>query len=138
MNNDSIPSLLHQVATKLDSHCNQILLERLGIGMSQFRTLLILQDRDARPQRDIAMSLGQTEASISRQVKLLREKGLIQIKKSAQNRREHLLFLTVKGDHLTDRATEILNDYLAQKFEVLSEKEQSQLSAHLLSLMNIL
>jgi DNA-binding MarR family transcriptional regulator len=138
MNNDSIPSLLHQVATKLDGHCNQILLERLGIGMSQFRILLVLQDRDARPQRDISASLCQTEASISRQVKLLREKGLIQIKKSAQNRREHLLFLTLKGDHQTDRATEILNDYLAQKFEALNEKEQAQLSTHLLSLANIL
>jgi DNA-binding MarR family transcriptional regulator len=138
MNNDTIPSLLHQVATQLDSHCNQILQERLGIGMAQFRILLVLQELNGRPQRNIANSLTQTEASISRQVKLLRAKGLVESRISQQNKREHLLFLTEKGDHLTDRATEILNDHLISRFEILSEKDQTQLRAHLLKLISVI
>ena len=138
MNNDSIPFLLHTVATKLDSHCNQVLQERLGIGMAQFRILLVLQERHGRPQRDVAANLIQTEASISRQVKLLKRSGLVQSQTSKQNRRQHLLFLTMKGDHLADRATEILNDYLAPKFEILSEKEQARLQTHLFKITSVI
>lgn len=134
MNNKTIPVLLHQVASRLDSHCNQVLVERLNIGLSQLRILLVLQERDGRPQREVAVNLLQTEASISRQVKLLRAKGLIEAQANQQNKREHLLYLTSKGARLTDRCTVILNDYLLPKFEVLSEKEQNNLRSYLFRL----
>lgn len=138
MANDSIPSLLHQTATELDARCDQILHESLGIGMSQFRILLVLRDHDGQPQQAVANDLKQTEASISRQANLLYGKGLLVKRIRSTNRREKLLFLSPKGQQTIEQATSILNDYLIAKFEVLSDHEQNKLRVQLFKILNTL
>jgi DNA-binding MarR family transcriptional regulator len=78
-------------------------------------------------QKVIAEQLGQTEASISRQIKLMLDQGLLRITISPQNRREHITELTVKGLKFTDEALLILNDYHAPVFAELNERQQQQL-----------
>lgn len=126
MRND-IGSLLHKVAKALDGISDQVLLERLGIGLSQFRILLYLLDEDGASQHVIAVNLGQSDPSISRQIKLLGEKGLIKIRRSPNNSRDRLVLLTHKGANTAEKSVNILNEYHSPMFNMFSQKEQEQL-----------
>lgn len=119
--------LLQHVASLLSKQSEQILQERLGIGFSQFKILRVLQANPHIKQREIAHNLGQTEASISRQVKLMLDDGLLKTSVSPNNRRAHITVPTPKGLKLTEAAMDTLAHYHAPTFESLSEKQRNQL-----------
>lgn len=135
MQND-IGSLLHAVSKALDEISDQILSERLGIGLSQFRVLLYLLGEDGASQHMIAVRLGQSAPSISRQIKLLQQKGLVVVRVNASSRRDRLVFLTQKGAKTAEKSVNILNEYHAPMFSRLSQKEQEQLVETLRSIKN--
>ena len=120
--------LLQHVSALLAKQSDQVLQEQLGIGFSQFKILRTLQTSPEIKQRDIADNLGQTEASISRQVKLMLEAGLLHIIVSPKDHRQHLTVPTRKGERLTEAALAVLGRYHAPTFNSLSEKQQNQLT----------
>lgn len=124
---DNLGYLLQHTASSLSRQADQVLQERLGIGLSQFKIMMVLQWNPGVKQRDVANSLGQTEASVSRQIKLMHEDSLLQTTVKPTNRREHLTTLTRKGERLADEASSVLNQYHAPIFDGLSEKQQRQL-----------
>lgn len=124
---NNIGYMLQHLSFALARQSDQVLQEQLGIGFSQFKILMVLQWNPSVRQRQIADRLGQTEASISRQIKLLKEEGMLITQLNPKNRREHLTIVTAKGQRLTDKATEILNRYHAPMFAKLSDKQQDQL-----------
>ena len=119
--------LLQHTAGIMYRQSDQVLQERLGIGMSQFKLLMILQFSEPVPQRRLADILGQTEASISRQIKLLCEKAMLAIKVNPKNRREHMTVATAKGIKLADAARDMLADYHAPILNTFSPKEVDRL-----------
>lgn len=125
--NDNLGYLFHHLSFVLARQSDQVLQEQLGIGFSQFKILLILEQSNGVPQKQIAVSLGQTEASISRQIKLLQDQAILTSEVSPTNRREHITRLTGKGIKLVEKANEILNTYHAPIFNKLSERQQQQL-----------
>lgn len=127
MKNDNIGYLLNHLAFVLSRQSDQILLERLGLGYSQFKIMMVLRWDPSILQKQISAKLGQTEASISRQIKILHEQGLLQSKVSPQNKREHITTLTVKGERMIDEAMSILNDYHSPVFAKLSPKDQEKM-----------
>lgn len=120
--------LIHHISFVLDRQSNQALHERLGIGFSQFKILMVLKWHTGVQQKRIADYLGQTEASISRQIKLMAEIGLLQSRVSPANRREHMTTLTAKGDSVAEEAMRLLNDYHAPMFSRLSVHQQELLA----------
>ena len=128
----NIGFLIQHLAATLVQQNDQMLQEQLGIGFSQFKLLMVLQRKPHIQQKQIADILGQTEASISRQVKLLHDKDLLQTTVSPQNRREHITTLTPKGLRYTEEAVRILNYFHRPMFEQLSEKQQQQLTEGLM------
>ena len=82
--------LVQHVASTMHRQSDQVLSERLGIGMSQFKILRILQQQLGIQQRVLADRLGQTEAGVSRQIKLLVGKDLLLVEVNPESRREHL------------------------------------------------
>jgi DNA-binding MarR family transcriptional regulator len=122
---------LHHLASVLDRQSDILLQERLDIGFSQFKILMALKWGQSVQQKQIAEKLGQTEASVSRQIKMLHEAGLLHSKPSPENRREHSTSLTIKGERLVDKALQALNDYHAPVFARLSPKEQENLQSML-------
>lgn len=122
-----IGSLLHKVSAALDKVSDQVLLERLDIGLSQFRVLLYLLSDDGARQKTIAENLGQTEPSVSRQVGLLQQKGLSTVKKNTSNGRDRLVYLTKKGSRTVEKAVNILNEYHAPMFARINREEQARL-----------
>jgi len=123
--------LLDHVAATVAKQSDQVLQEQLGIGLSQFKILQVLQAEPRTPQREIARSLGQTEASISRQVKLMLEQGLIHIFRGPDDHRQHLTVVTHKGERLAMAALIALARYHRPTVSALTEKQQEQLVAAL-------
>jgi DNA-binding MarR family transcriptional regulator len=123
----TIGYLLTHTATILLRQSDQVLQERLGIGMSQFKILMMLQKNPNVQQRKLAECLGQTEASISRQIKLLCEKNLLAIRINPKSRREHIIVTTAKGLKMTNAAMDVLEQYHEPLMELLGEKQRQQL-----------
>lgn len=124
---DNIGYLLNHLAFVVGRQSDQVLQERFGIGFSQFKILMVLRWEPSIQQKQIADKLGQTEASISRQIKLLHDGSLLQTKIHPENRRRHITTLTPKGERLIDEAMRILNDYHGPMFDTLNEKQRQQL-----------
>jgi DNA-binding MarR family transcriptional regulator len=124
---ETLGYLLYHISSVMYRQSDQALQERLGIGMSQFKLLVILRQQPNIQQRTLADQLGQTEASISRQVKLLRGKGMLVIQVNPKNRREHITTLTAKGIKLEEAAREVLKEYYDPVLGHLSSRQQQQL-----------
>jgi len=122
----TISYILQHTATILARQSDQTLQERLGVGMSQLKLLMILDRRPNIQQRTLAECLGQTEASISRQIKLLCEKGLLIIRINPKSRREHITVPTAKGVKMTEAALDVLTQYNQPMLDLLTEKQQQQ------------
>lgn len=95
---NDIGYLLNHLAFVLSHQSDQVLHEQLGIGFSQYKIMMVLWWNPSIQQRQIADRLGQTEASISRQIKLLHDKSLLSTRISPENRRKHITALTFKGE----------------------------------------
>ena len=119
--------LLQHVCYILSKQADQVLQEQLGIGISQFKILRVLQFSPLTRQRQIADWLGQTEASISRQIKLMIDKGLLEVTISPKNRREHLTTPTAKGLRITEEALKLLDRDQAQMYKDVGDKKLLQL-----------
>jgi DNA-binding MarR family transcriptional regulator len=126
--------LLQHIAAIMGRQTDQVLQERLGIGLSQLRILLLLQHEPGVSQRTLGNRLGQTEASISRQIKLMAEKGYLVTAVNPKSRREHLAMITAKGIKITEAAKDVLAAYQEPLGEVLTEKTHKQLSDTLVAL----
>lgn len=124
---NNIGYLLMHLAKVLAQQNDHVLQDRLGIGFSSFKILMMLQHSPNMQQRQIAELLGQTEASISRLIKGLVDEGLMTSQVSLQNRRERLTSLTPKGERVVEEALTTLNDTHAEMFSALSEHEREQL-----------
>ena len=119
--------LLQQLAFLIERQFDQILLEQLGIGFSQFKILHSLDNNPHLLQKEMAETLHQTEASISRQVKLLRSKGLLISKVNPKNRRQRLTVVTPKGLSITMAAQELLDKHNKAMLSSLTKKRQDTL-----------
>lgn len=122
---NKLGNLLNHLSFVLARQSDQILQERLGIGFSQYKIMMVLRQNPHIQQKVIADRLGQTEASISRQIKLLLQQGLLHTVKRPENRREHITTLTGRGERFIDEAEGILNSYHSPVFNNLNDKQQA-------------
>lgn len=132
---NNIGFLIQHLAFSLGRLNDQILQEQLGVGFSQFKLMMVLEKMPHIQQKDIAQALNQTEASISRQIKLLHNKGFLQTEVSPQNRRKHITTLTAKGLRYTDESMRILNQHYQPLFATLTARQLEQF-AETLSLLH--
>lgn len=126
MNNLSY--LVHHLAAVMGKQSDQVLQEQLGIGLSQFKILMVLEWNPRVQQRSIADSLGQTEASVSRQIKLLKAKGLLVTKVDPQNRRKHITTPTPRGMQVTEAANDMLRRSLGPQLSALGDDQLLKLT----------
>ena len=122
----SIGYLIHELANKITAESDQVLFERYGIGFSQYKVLMVLEAHPGIPQKQIANTLNQTEASISRQIGLLIDNNLVEIG-SSKDSRQHLIYLTPRGEEMVLKSTSALNNYLAPYFGSLSDRQKNEL-----------
>ncbi len=124
---DNIGFLLHHLSFSLARQSEQVLQDELGIGFSQFKIMMVLQKKPNIRQNQIAEKLGQTEASVSRQIKLMHDDGLLQSTPKAEDRRENITSLTTRGLRISEQAWKILEDFQKPMFKTLSKDQQTEL-----------
>lgn len=129
--------MFNHVASVMAKQADQTLQEELGLGLSQFKILMVLQKTERVQQRFIADSLGQTEASISRQIQLLQEKGLLTSKRDPKNLRQHITVPTAKGFEITKTAMTILADQMQPDLDSMGQPAYQQLMNNLKTLHEI-
>ena len=138
MNNNSglssIVDIIERLAFRIERQSDQILLEQLGIGFSQYKIIHVLEANPQFKQKQIAKILGQTEASISRQIRLMRLSGLIVSVINPEHKREHITNLTIKGIKLRDAANNILAKLHTNIIGEMSDKKQRRIEETLMSL----
>lgn len=116
--------LLQHIGTILERQFDQALLEQLGIGTSQYRILLALEAHPDISQKHLAANLGQTEASISRQVKVLQSKLLISTQVHPMSRRERVTNLSPRGQTVITAAKELYAQIAGNLLNSLSDRQQ--------------
>jgi DNA-binding MarR family transcriptional regulator len=119
--------LLQHIGTILERQFDQALLEQLGIGTSQYRILLALEAHPDISQKHLAANLGQTEASISRQVRILQSKLLIDTQIHPRSRRERVTNLSPKGITVIMVAKDLFAQIASNLLGDLSDRQQKAL-----------
>jgi DNA-binding MarR family transcriptional regulator len=119
--------LVQHLAAVMNKQADQVLQEQLGIGLSQYRILMMLDWNPRAPQQALADGLGQTEASISRQIKVLQSKRLVSVRPDPNNRRRHIAVPTTLGLQVTEAASNILRRSFGPEFSRLGEDQLLQL-----------
>jgi DNA-binding MarR family transcriptional regulator len=120
---NNLTYLMQHLSAVVGKQADQMLLEQLGIGFSQYKILMVLEWNPRVQQRVIAESLGQTEASISRQIKLLQARNLLEAKPDKQNKRKHITTPTTLGMQVTEAATAIMRRNFGPEFARLGEDQ---------------
>jgi DNA-binding MarR family transcriptional regulator len=120
--------LIQHLANVLAKQSERLLRTELGIGYSQFRILMVLEWNPRVSQRTIADSLGQTEASISRQIKMLTAEGMLVSKPDPENRRRHITTPTPKGMQLTESANAILRRHFGPELAGVGDEQLAALT----------
>ena len=124
---NKIDYILQHITSLLTRDSDQILQEQLGIGYSQYKILRVLNAGAPVKQRFIADLLGQTEASISRQINLLVVKNLITKTVDPRNRRVRLIVITQKGHKIADASNEVLDRFHKNTLNDFSDKQKTEL-----------
>jgi len=115
---------IHKLAFLLEKRADDSLRTDLGIGFAQYKVLEAINQNILARQNMVAAMLDQTEASVSRQIKILQKKGLIHVSEVMGNKRAKELSLTVVGDEMVRHAEELLDVTQAQVIGGLSYQEQ--------------
>ena len=134
---NNLSYLLNHLAAVMGKQSDQILQEQLGIGLSQYKILMVLEWNPRIQQKAIADSLGQTEASVSRQIKLLKNKGLLSSKADASNKRRRITAPTPSGMKLTEAANDILRRSIGPELAGLGDDQLMQLTVGLQQLHRV-
>jgi len=119
--------ILQHITSLLTRDTDQVLLEQLGIGYAQYKLLRVLFDEVPKKQRFIANSLGQTEASISRQIDILIDKQLVTKTTDPNNKRVRLVLITSKGKNIVSATHTVMNRYHTSLLSDFPEKQQLEL-----------
>ena len=134
---NNLTYLIHHLADVIGKQADQVLREQLGIGFSQYRILLVLDWNPRVQQQVIASSLGQSEASISRQIGLLTERGLLTAQRDPLNKRKHVTVPTPTGMQMTEAASGIIRRNFGPEYAALGDDQLQQMISGLQRLHKI-
>ena len=124
-----IATNIHRLSTVLGRVADRTLQDSYGYGMSQFKILWMLHKHgEGVLQTDIAGWLNQTEAAVSRQIRLLHDQGLVTVDVDPENRRNHIIALNETGAVFAEKAMKVLLKEYEPFFTELSEAEMQALN----------
>jgi DNA-binding MarR family transcriptional regulator len=115
---------IYRLAFLLEKLADASLKSNLGIGFAQYKVLEAINQNALARQNVIAEMLDQTEASISRQIKILQGKGLITVSFVMGNKRAKELGLTHIGEEIVSNAEAVLDVAQAEVMDSLNYQEQ--------------
>jgi DNA-binding MarR family transcriptional regulator len=120
---NNLSYLIQHLAAVMGRQSDELLQDQIGIGLSQFKILMVLEWNPRVQQKAIADALGQTESAVSRQLKLLKSMKLLETKPDPGNRRRHVTTLTPRGMQVTEAATAVMRRSLGPEFADLGDDQ---------------
>lgn len=111
--------LLHNLSQSLHKSVDEAIKDRVGIGLAQYKVLEAVQYKGIAKQNELASMLRQTEAGISRQVKLLYKKGLLVYTNVSRSGGSDVS-LTRIGEEVVRLAYQVVDGYTAVIESVVS------------------
>lgn len=111
--------LLHNLSTSLHKSVDDAIKDRVGVGLAQYKVLEAIQYKGIAKQNELASMLRQTEAGISRQVKLLYKKGLLVYANESKSGGSDVT-LTRIGEEIVRLAYQVVDGYTAVIESVVS------------------
>lgn len=115
----------------MDKAADSSLQERLNLTLSQFLILMAVNQNPNITQVQVAGFLEQTQAAVSRQIDVLKNKKLIEITKNENNKRENLLFPTLHGRKVFTKANDVLHETFDDLYKIMNDREKNQLEKSL-------
>jgi len=115
---------IHRLAFLFEKKADEQLHSELNIGFAQYKVLEAINQNALTKQNTVAKLLDQTEASVSRQIAILRRKGLISVQNVMGNKRAKELLLTHVGEEICHQAEQILALIESEIVDSLSYQEQ--------------
>lgn len=122
---------IHKAVFVTDKLADSTLKSKLDLTLSQFLILMVVIQNPNVKQIDIADFLELTQAAVSRQIDVLKNKKFITISQNEDNRRENLVFPTAQGKKIFTQANEILHETFENLYKVMNEKEKANLEKSL-------
>jgi DNA-binding MarR family transcriptional regulator len=116
------PPLLH-LSYMLQQASDELLLDKVGVGLSQARIMSVLHSSNAQSQRSVAVELAQTEANVSRQLRQMKKQGLVKVTKTKKDARQRDVVLTTKGKNAYGKAEKLLKKQQGGFLRLLSSSE---------------
>jgi DNA-binding MarR family transcriptional regulator len=115
---------IQKLAFLLEKKADDALKSDLEVGFAQYKVLEAINQNSLARQNMVADMLDQTEASISRQIKILQKKGLIKVAEVMGNKRARELTLTRVGEDIVRQAENILDETQNDIIGSLNYQEQ--------------
>lgn len=114
---------LHRLEFILQHKSDTLLRDSVGVGFSQAQIMQALHRSVPINQRAVASKLYQTEANVSRQMQVLKKKGLVGISRNKKDRRLHEASLTAKGQKVFERCEKVLSAQHKELLKLLNDRE---------------
>lgn len=118
---------IHKAVFLLNKLSDQILQDRLNLGLSQFLVMMVLAGQSKVPQKFVATQLDQTQAAVSRQIDILVDLGYVSRDTNPESRREYVLSLTKVGQKVHRQAFEAIDERFDKLFGIWTKSEKSNL-----------
>ncbi|OGL39642.1 hypothetical protein A3J32_02015 [Candidatus Saccharibacteria bacterium RIFCSPLOWO2_02_FULL_46_7] len=107
----------------LQHKSDALLRDSLGVGFGQVQIMQALHRSVPLSQRTVASKLYQTEANVSRQLQLLKKKGLVSITRNRKDKRLRETALTAKGQKVFQKCEKILSAQHKELLKLLDDRE---------------
>ena len=128
---EAIAYKIHKAVFVLDKVADTTLQSKIDLTLSQFLLLMVVIQHPNIKQIEIADFLELTQAAVSRQIDVLKNKKLITITQNEENRRENLVSPTASGNKVFNQANDILQTTFEDLYKVMTEKEKENLEKSL-------
>ncbi|AVX03566.1 MarR family winged helix-turn-helix transcriptional regulator [Maritalea myrionectae] len=115
-----------RLARLLRGQISMLLAANGDLGLVEWRICLCISQSEKPSQKELVDFAGIEQAQVSRALMKLEQKGIIESKQSARDRRVRIFALSEKGQAYFDRVQPVIEGYHQQIDAVLSETEKAQ------------
>jgi MarR family transcriptional regulator, organic hydroperoxide resistance regulator len=112
-------------------------LREIGVSIPQCDVLTTLTEREGVSQQELATRLYVTKGNISGLIDRLAEAGLVERRSTANDRRQHAIYLTEAGRRMAETAIAVQHRWIASTLGRMSESDLEALEAKLVALRDI-
>ena len=125
--NQHLTYRIARLQAKLSAQASELLKDHLSLSLSEWRALAVLYNPEVETQKDVLLAMGLDKGQISRTIKRLEEKGLIQTDKSTADNRLRKISLTPSGVDTVDKMFPIMVQRQAHLQNGFTSEELKQL-----------